>query len=375
MNGFNLSTISDVYVGSTQASAIYLGTALIWERATSTYLTITALDSISVKYGRITPNQNHPAQYSLDGGTTWTNFPAYDSTTWSDTTVDSISMNLNDHMLIRDDMSNVQNFSSGGEAKFIITGAASLNGNIMSLSAYDDYSNATTLSANQFKYLFQGCKIANASNLMLPVTALADNCYESMFKDCDLLVAPPSLPATTLAESCYYKMFENCQSLASTPSLPANILSENCYARMFKNCTSLVLAPSMPYTTPAELCCSEMFSGCESLTTGPVFLSGAAPASYLSMFEGCTSLIHAPLLEATTLAPDCYSYMFRDCTDLTYLSMKALNAPAGTLIENCMTDILDNVGENGNLLIDQNAQWDTSAILPATWSVLYFTND
>ena len=45
--------------------------------------------------------------------------------------------------------------------------------------------------------------------------------------------------------------------------------------------------------------------------------SGNRPAMasycYSSMFQGCTSLTAAPSLPATTLKPDCYSYMFFNC--------------------------------------------------------------
>ena len=38
------------------------------------------------------------------------------------------------------------------------------------------------------------------------------------------------------------------------------------------------------------------------------------------MFRGCRSLTTAPALPATTLASNCYSYMFRDCTSLRVYS-------------------------------------------------------
>ena len=40
--------------------------------------------------------------------------------------------------------------------------------------------------------------------------AMADSCYNSMFRDCTSLTTAPSLPATTLAKSCYYYMFNGC---------------------------------------------------------------------------------------------------------------------------------------------------------------------
>ena len=39
------------------------------------------------------------------------------------------------------------------------------------------------------------------------------------------------------------------------------------------------------------------------------------------MFEGCTSLVNAPELPATTLARGCYDLMFKGCTSLTSITM------------------------------------------------------
>jgi hypothetical protein len=60
---------------------------------------------------------------------------------------------------------------------------------------------------------------------------------------------------------------------------------------MFEGCSSLVNAPELPATTLANYC-------------------------YQNMFEGCTSLVNAPELPATTLANYCYSKMFKGCTNL-----------------------------------------------------------
>ena len=121
--------------------------------------------------------------------------------------------------------------------------------------------------------------------------ALADSCYNSMFRDCTSLTTAPSLPATTLATRCYYSMFYGCTSLTTAPSLPATTLATHCYSYMFYGCTSLTTAPSLPATTLADYCYSYMFRSCTSLTT-------------------------APSLPATTLADYCYSYMFFYCTSI-----------------------------------------------------------
>ena len=105
-----------------------------------------------------------------------------------------------------------------------------------------------------------------------------------------------------------------------------------CYAFMFYGCTSLMTAPSLPATTLKPYCYKSMFSGCTSLMTAP-----SLPATTLKndcygfMFRGCTSLMTAPSLPATTLEGGCYESMFRGCTSL----MTAPSLPATTLKSYC----------------------------------------
>ena len=74
-------------------------------------------------------------------------------------------------------------------------------------------------------------------------------------------------------------------------------MANNCYKYMFQGCTSLISAPELPATTLADYC-------------------------YNSMFDGCTALTQAPALPATTLSKSCYSFMFRGCTSLKLSSVK-----------------------------------------------------
>ena len=49
---------------------------------------------------------------------------------------------------------------------------------------------------------------------------------------------------------------------ASGLLLPADICNEECYNGMFRGCTNLVIAPELPATTPAKGCYSSMFEAC-----------------------------------------------------------------------------------------------------------------
>ena len=110
-------------------------------------------------------------------------------------------------------------------------------------------------------------------------------------------------------------------------------LPERCaFCSLFKGCTSLLSAPELPATTLALYCYMRMFEGCSALTSAPEL-----PATkidqycYKRMFEQCTGLTDAPKLPATSLASFCYSNMFEGCTSLT----SAPELPATELVDAC----------------------------------------
>ena len=208
-------------------------------------------------------------------------------------------------------------------------------GNVFSLINATNFSQISSMGNNNsfFAQLFKDCTgLVDASNLILPSSALTMNCYYEMFDGCTSLVNAPKLPATNLGWSCYQNMFKDCTSLVDAPELPATTLIEHCYNSMFKGCTSLVNAPKLPATTLEYGCYNEMFYDCSSLVTSP-----SLPATtliqdcYMEMFNGCTSLVNAPELPATTLADNCYAGMFMGCTSL----VKAPKLPATNLTYDC----------------------------------------
>ena len=108
-------------------------------------------------------------------------------------------------------------------------------GNILSLKYGDNFMGKKDV----YKLSFNGSKVVDASNLVLPATSLTNNAYDSMFMNCRSLTAAPELPATTLAKGCYNQMFYGCTSLTTAPALPATTLDVACYAYMFYDCSSL----------------------------------------------------------------------------------------------------------------------------------------
>ena len=104
------------------------------------------------------------------------------------------------------------------------------------------------------------------------------------------------------------------------------------FRSLFRDCTSLTQAPELPATTLASDCYWYMFYGCTGLVQAPELpATTLASHCYNSMFYGCTGLTQAPSLPAITLESGCYNSMFRDCTSLT----QAPSLPATVLASHC----------------------------------------
>jgi len=232
-----------------------------------------------------------------------------------------------------------------GIGTFSATGTFNASGNIMSLLYGDDFIGQTDLIGKNYAFykLFKSNdRLINVSNLILPATTLASNCYGSMFHSCTSLTTAPELPATTLESSCYNSMFYGCASLTTTPELPVTTLASYCYNSMFSLCTSLTTAPELPATTLANYCYSYMFYGCTSLTT-------------------------APELPATTLVSNCYSNMFQNCSSLNYIKAMFTTAPSNTYTKNWVSG----VSSNGTFVKNSAATWDVSGVsgIPEGWTI------
>ena len=105
------------------------------------------------------------------------------------------------------------------------------------------------------------------------------------------------------------------------------------FYKLFNGCTSLVTAPDLPATTLTDDCYDFMFADCKSLTTAPAILPATTLTycCYQHMFGGCSNLTTVPELPATTLSERCYASMFEDCTSLT----SAPELPATKLAYEC----------------------------------------
>ena len=103
-----------------------------------------------------------------------------------------------------------------------------------------------------------------------------------------------------------------------------------------ENLLDYATVASGAHPTIASNCYSYMFRDCTSITQAPALPAiTLADYCYTNMFYGCTSLTQAPTLPATTLANYCYMSMFRDCTSIT----QAPALPATALASNCYTNM------------------------------------
>ena len=267
----------------------------------------------------IYPNSKEKIEYSINNGK------------WIRIYAKKLSVLSGDTIRVRGTNNVYDNNTFGGTAYF------NLSGNIMALIGGVNYEDLKELNYNRaFEKIFANSNVVEASELLLPATALTDYCYNSMFSGCTSLTTAPELPATTLAPYCYYGMFSNCTSLTVAPELPATTLANCCYLSMFNGCTSLKTVPSnyLPANTLVDGCYEVMFEDCASLTTAPELpATTLATNCYYEMFRSCTSLTTAPELPATTLAKSCYRGMFIGCTGLTSVPSNYL--PATALTERC----------------------------------------
>ena len=141
---------------------------------------------------------------------------------------------------------------------------------------------------------------------------------------------------------CFFNLFygyDNNTYLKNSNNLvlPTSI-SECCYYNMFRGCTGLISAPELPATTLKNFCYEGMFRSCKSLTTPPELpATTLGQYCYKEMFYS-SGLTTAPELPATSLVNACYDSMFGYCKSL--ISSPIL--PAKTLATNCYRQMFYN---------------------------------
>lgn len=204
------------------------------------------------------------------------------------------------------------NVSAGDKVRF--------KGNNPTYSNSTDFNAGCTFSGSTASFNLYGniLSLIYGDNFEGQTTISSAQTFQNMFSKTNVVDAENLvLIKGNIKQSTYLQMFRNCKSLVSAPSEIASVEQNSCYGA-FSGCTALVNAPALPATTIAVNGYKFMFSGCSNLVTAP-----ALPATklidncYDNMFKGCTSLTAAPALPATKLANSCYNGMFSGCASLT----------------------------------------------------------
>lgn len=253
MNGFDLSTISNCYIGGTQASAIYKGNNLVWPTGphdySQDYFTIEALEnSCQVRWKASSANLIKSISYSTDLST-WT---TVNSSTSSNGTL-MATLNTGDKLYLKG--TEKRYASSAYHTRLWTNKKFNVYGNLNSLINGDNFTstidNPNSYETYTFVQLFSECPVIDASNLVFPFKLIKANMYYYMFNYCTQLETPPTSiwpksDGTFLVRvdynSCRY-MFRECRKLTKSPIIYTYVKYDNdvqgTFEYMFSGCTAL----------------------------------------------------------------------------------------------------------------------------------------
>ena len=178
--------------------------------------------------------------------------------------------------------------------------------------------------------------------------------------------------AFTISKKCNLK--GNCMSMLFADNAANNYsLSGKNYAfcNLFNECTTIIRVSEsfIPATTLATNCYNYMFYNCTNLTAAPELpATTLATDCYQYMFKGCTSLTAAPALPATTLAWHCYYSMFDGCSKLNYIKMLAADISASS----CLYNWVNGVSSTGTFVKhpDMTTLTTGTSGIPSGWTVV-----
>lgn len=179
---------------------------------------------------------------------------------------------------------------------------------------------------------------------------------------------------TTLAPGwSFTSLFQNKAGLLSASALeiPMETMTAQGFQSLFYGCVNLKEPPKrLPATTLAQNCYRYMFKGCTSLEKAPVLPARKLALNcYEQMFYSCVNLTAAPTLPAEKLIGACYKNMFYNCTNLREIAMMATDISAG----DCLNNWVSNVAAAGqfyrNPKMNTAFKRNTSGV-PAGWGLL-----
>ncbi len=131
----------------------------------------------------------------------------------------------------------------------------------------------------------------------------------------------------------------NIMTLLDYRNTASAVMAEYAFIYMFIGCSAMISAPELPATTLSSHCYYGMFDKCTGLIYAPELPAVTlAPYCYYDMFDDCTALSSAPELPAMILTENCYTSMFSGCTALEYPP----ELPATVLADACYTYMFQN---------------------------------
>lgn len=150
---------------------------------------------------------------------------------------------------------------------------------------------------------------------------------------------------------------------------------ESCYANLFSGCSALVKAPKLPATTLSNRAYQYMFMNCTSLVNAPELPALTIPNNgYECMFMNCASLVKAPVLPANSFGSSAYSSLFYGCIRLNYIKCLATQANFFSVKTITYPDWVKNVSSTGTFVKSPNALWtptrNNTYGIPSGWTIV-----
>jgi hypothetical protein len=122
----------------------------------------------------------------------------------------------------------------------------------------------------------------------------------------------------TIGNYCFCRLFDGAKIVhAKDLILAATKIGIYAYGYMFNSCSQMIDAPVIQATELADACCSFMFRYCSSLQKTPILPAvDTATYCYRDMFNGCVNLVEISEIAAQKVYNSSFAYMFSSCSKL-----------------------------------------------------------
>lgn len=206
---------------------------------------------------------------------------------------------------------------------------------------------------NACREMYSGCSnLTDISGITINATDINSYCFQSTFYNCTSLTKALPMTVNTVGASAFYQTYYGCSALTDASDMVINttIIPSNALRQAFRECSSLVAAPtitSSPLTLNGDRALEQSFYGCSSLVVAPNLnisaLDSAGIRHCYDLFRNCSALVDVSKvkLNAPDLYEQSYHSLFNGCTSLvtppeinatTYYSTSS-STTTGSLVE------------------------------------------